>query len=146
MHNLEEFIDEWLNIEKKEEKIKWSFIPSFQRMLRRRELEKQLEDEVTLQKEKIHRLGLRAKEFLSSVYYKELVEPYIRQTLKSGLQNLVMNGETMSESAFKTEVARIKTVLGLQGSFKLKIVSAEQQEEEKEIKEKKVNLQRREGQ
>ena len=120
MNNLDNFIDEWLVGEKPKE-IEKGFVPSFRRMFHRKDIQKGIEDRIKFDAEEAERISKKAEEFLRSGYYKELIEPHIRQVIKSGLVNLIQNGNVMGESELKIQITRIKEALALLGSIKIRV-------------------------
>ena len=73
----------------------------------------------------ILKLGKESEEFLKSNYYKDIVEPHLRTTIKGGIQKLIREGETMTEVQLKSEIAVIKRTLTFIASMKLKVIQAE---------------------
>ena len=120
--NLEGFIDEFLNIETP--KARESFVDRARHFIRRKEIAKQVQDEIAYDNEKAIKAGSEAEAFIQSAYYKNIIEPYIKGSIKSGLQRIIKEGETLNESQIKMEIAGIKKALGILGSIKVRIAVA----------------------
>ena len=75
---LDDLISEFLSFEKPLPPPK-----TVNRFLHRRDVDKQLQDNKEVSNAKVLKDGERAETFLNSVYYKELVQPFIHNTIKS---------------------------------------------------------------
>lgn len=124
MITLEDLINEMLSIEKVEVNNP-TFGEKIHSFVHRREIEKRLQDEQENDNLRVMKLGKEAESFLSSSYYRNLVEPHIRQTVKGGIQKLIRDGDSLTESQLKSEIAVIRKALALVASIKLKVIQAE---------------------
>jgi len=120
--SLDSLIDEMLSVEKVDPPP--TFRERINNFVRRKEIEKQLQDEREAQNALVLKLGKEAEAFLNSTYYKDLLEPQLRTLIKGGLQKLIREGEGLTESQLKSEIAVVKKSLTIVASIKLKIIQA----------------------
>ena len=133
MITLNEILDDILSLERKPEAAKVSFFERIHNFNKRRDIEKQIQDEIDLDNQKVLQSGVDSEEFLHSKYYANLIEPYVRTSVKNSLQKIISTGETMSESELKYEVAKIKETLKLVASIQLKVVLVKQLKDARHI-------------
>lgn len=118
--NLDQFINDFLNIEEPKRE---TFVERATRFIRRDEA-KRIKDEIDHDNVNAIQAGKDAQEFLDSKYYKRIVEPWIKGTIKGGLQKIIKDGDSMTEAQIKVELAGIKKVLGLLGAVKIRLAVA----------------------
>lgn len=120
MITLDSLIEEILGFEKPEPK------PSlFDKILRRKDILKRVEDERQSNIEKVLMDGSKAEAFLNSAPYKLFIDTQVRDMVKTGLQRILRDGENMTEVQLKCEIAGIKKALRIPANLKLKVISAE---------------------
>ncbi len=120
--NLDWFIDEFLSIEKPKRE---SFIDRTLHFLKRKEMAKQIHDEIEYDNMSALKAGNDAQEFIDSKYYKTIIEPFIKGSIKSGIQKIIKEGENLTEAQLKMEIAGIKKTLGILGAIKIRIAVAD---------------------
>ncbi len=125
MITLDNILDELLSIEKPPEVKPPTISQRIHNFIKRKELDKQIEDERQEERNKIIKLGTEADTFLKSIYYRDLIEPQIRQSIKGGISRLLTISESMTESQIRAEIAGIKKSWEILGSIRLKIINAE---------------------
>ena len=128
---LNDIVDELLSFEKKEPPKRPTFLQRIHNLAKRKEIEKAMQDEAEAENQRIIKIGDETQIFLNSTYYLNLVEPYLRQTIKGGIQTILREGEGLTEAQLKAKIAAINEALRLVASLKLKIMTAN------EVKEKK---------
>lgn len=126
MININSIVDELLSFEEEKVEPKLNLFDRVRNFSKRKEIEKQLKDEIDFENQRILKLGSDAEKFLNSSWYKELVEPHLRDTVKGGIQRLLREGDTMTEVQIKSEIACIKKALMLVAMIKLKVIRAKQ--------------------
>lgn len=124
MITLESVISELLSIEPKKFEPKVNLFNRIHNVLKRRDIEKQLQDERENDELQIQKLGKEAEVFLESAYYKDLIEPQIRQTIRGGFQRLLSTSDDMTDVQIRTELASMKKALSIFASIRLKIAQA----------------------
>ena len=131
MITLDDLVNELLSIDKIEIKDKPSFFnrigDKVKNIHKRRIIDKQIQDEIESDKQRLISLGNSAQSFLNSPYYKHFIDSFIRVNVKGGLQNLFTNYEEMTETQIKSELAGIMKCLRLVASIKLKVLQGEQE-------------------
>lgn len=115
--NINDFIDEFLSFEKTPD----SFAAKVGRFVSRKDIAKQVNDEIEHDTALAIKRGNDAEEFIGSKYYLDIIEPFIRGSLKSGLQKIIRESDAMTESQIRSEIAGIRKVLGLLGNIKMRV-------------------------
>ena len=133
MITLNDLVDELLSIEKIELKEKPNFFnrigDGVRNIYNRRKIEKEIQDNIEADRQRVITIGNSAQAFLNSPYYKQFIDNYVRDTVKGGLQKLFTEYEAMSESQIKAELASIMKCLRLVASIRLKVLQGEQEKE-----------------
>lgn len=118
--NLDSIINDFLSFEKPLPEIKKNV--SF---LKRREIDKQVQDDINADNDRVLREGEQAEAFLNSSSYKKLTYPFIHNTIKNGLQKLLTKSDSMSDVEIRTTLAMVNCALRQIGTYKLKILQAQ---------------------
>lgn len=119
---LDDLISEFLSFEKPILQPKKNIT---NRLLHRRDVDKQLQDEKEMSEAKILKDGELAETFLNSPYYKELVQPFIHTTIKSNFHKLLSEEQELTEVQIKSLLAVIKIMYRQVSLYKLKVIQAQ---------------------
>lgn len=131
--SLEDLVDELLSIERVELKEKPNFFSRIghevRNVVRRRDINKGIADEIDAERKRVISLGKSAEAFLNSPYYKQFIDSFIRSNVKGGLQKILKDYETLTPEQLKMEIAGINKCLRLLASIKLKVLQAQMEKE-----------------
>lgn len=122
MITLDSLIEDILGFDKKKEDVKPTL---FDKIIRRKDIQKRLEDERQSNIEKVMSEGAKAEAFLNSAPYQMFIDSQIRDMVKSSLQKVLRDFEMMTEVQLKCELTGIKRALRIPAHLKLKVISAE---------------------
>ena len=126
---LDNIIDDLLSIKKEEAVRQKPIIEKARDFLRRKDILKEMQDEQIAEEAKVVKMGDQASAFIVSPYYRDIIEPHIRSSVKSSLQRIIRDGENLTEAQLKCEIAGIKKALGIIAVIKLRIAQGQQVKE-----------------
>lgn len=104
---IDDLVDDFLLFEKPVKPL--TFMDRVHNFAKRREIEKALDDERLANEAKVLKHGNDTEAFLNSIYYRDIIAPMFRRDIKGGFQRLILDGENLTESQIKSELAVIKS-------------------------------------